>query len=270
MATIFCFTSTGNSLFTAKKLAAKIGGKVQPINNESIQIEDDVIGFVFPVYFWGLPRIVDRFVAEVQITNKNAYVFAVSTSGGSAFGVLGRLKKQLKAKGIRLHYGRNIVSVSSYTPEYTPKDSDNLRQKIDKRIIEIAHAINSRQTNRVQLSTFLNEIAYRSYPNECSDQYFTVAPACTGCGCCQKVCPVKNIAIVDRNPEFLHKCEHCLACLHNCPTQAIDWNKKTQGKARYRNAEISLDELISFNNTKDTAREHLFQNYRYKNNEELD
>jgi len=48
-------------------------------------------------------------------------------------------------------------------------------------------------------------------------------------------------------PQFQHQCEHCLACLHNCPARAIDWKDKTQGKARYRNANVSLDELIEFN-----------------------
>lgn len=247
MATIFCFTSTGNSLFTAKKLAEKIGGKVMPMNNGPVQSEDDVIGFVVPVYFWGLPRMVERFVAEIQITNKNAYVFAVVTSGGPGFGVLGRLKKLLQPKGILLQYGVRLVSVSNYIPEYTPKDSDELRQKIDKSIIEIADAINSRQSNRIQAFTFLNKIAYHFYPNESSDQYFTVASTCTGCGTCQKVCPAKNITMKADKPDFLHKCEHCLACIHNCPAHAIDWKQKTQGKDRYRNAGISLNDLISFN-----------------------
>lgn len=247
MAAIFCFTSTGNSLFTAKRLAEKIGSNVKPMNNSLIQIADDIIGFVFPVYFWGLPRMVERFVSEVQITNKNAYVFAVVTSGGPGFGVLGRLKKLLQQKGVRLQYGARIISVSNYLPEYTPKDSTELRQRIDKKIIEITGALNRRQTNRIQAFTFINKIAYHFYPNEDSDQYFTVAPSCTGCRTCQKVCPAKNITMKADRPDFLHKCEHCLACIHNCPARAIDWKEKTQGKDRYRNAELSLDNLISFN-----------------------
>lgn len=251
MATIFCFTSTGNSLFTAKKLAEKIHGKVMSMNNGSIQCEDDVIGFVFPVYFWGLPRMVEHFVTKMQIGNKNAYVFAVATSGGPVFGVLGRLKKLLQVKGIRLQYGKTLVSVSNYLPEYTPKDSEELWQKIAKSMIEIADAINSRQSNRIHAFTFLNKIAYGFYPNERSDQYFTVAPTCISCGTCQKVCPAKNITMKAGNPDFLHKCEHCLACVHNCPSNAIDWKEKTQGKERYRNAEVSLDDLISFNRMED-------------------
>lgn len=249
MATIFCFTSTGNSLSTAKKIAEKIGGSVSPMNNGLLACQDDVIGFVFPVYFWGLPRMVERFISDLQIVDKNAYLFAIITSGGQGFGVLGRLKNLLKPKGTLLRYGRRIISVSNYLPEFTPKDSDKLQQSIDRIITESAQAVNNRQSNRIKAYTFINKIAYGLYPNENSDQYFSVAPICTGCMTCQKVCPAKNIIMEAGKPSFQHRCEHCLACLHHCPADAIDWKNKTQGKSRYRNRNISLNELIHFNNT---------------------
>ena len=247
MATIYCFTSTGNSLYTARKLIGEIGGRVLPMNHKSATCEDEVIGFVFPVYFWGLPRMVEGFVKELEITNKNAYVFAVATCGGAVFGVLGRLKKLLEAKGIRLQYGTNLVSVSNYLPEYEAKDSESLRNKIDTSILRIAGAVNSRESNRILAFTFLNRLIYRAFPNEESDRHFTVGDTCTTCETCQKVCPAKNIVMHNGKPEFLHRCEHCLACMQNCPTQAIDWKKKTQGKERYRNTGISLEDLIALN-----------------------
>ena len=248
MATIFCFTSTGNSLYTAKKLAGNIGGKVLPMNNGAIQSEDDVIGFVFPVYFWGLPRMVERFIMEIKITNKDAYVFAVATCGGPVFGVLGRLKKLLQQKGVSLRYGVRLISVTNYIPEYEVKDNEALRQKIGENILKIANAISNRESNRIQAYTILNKMIYNSFPDESSDYYFTVAPTCTGCMTCQKICPAKNIAMESGKPSFQHRCEHCLACIHSCPAHAIDWKEKTQGKDRYRNAGVSLNDLISFNN----------------------
>ena len=248
MATIYCFTSTGNSLYAAKTLAEKINGNVVPMNRGAIHCEDDVIGFVFPDYFWGLPRIVERFVAKIQITNKDAYVFAVLTCGGQGFGELGRLKKLLDAKGIRLWYGMRLISVSNYIPEYEPNDSDALRRGIDDQIMRIADAVNNRESNRIQMFSIINKIAYAFYPDESCDKYFTVAPTCTGCTTCLKVCPVNNIVMKDGKPDFQHRCEHCLACLHHCPVQAIDWKGKTKGKERFRNAGISLDELIAFHN----------------------
>lgn len=247
MATIFCFTSTGNSLYVAKKIAEKIGGKVLPMNNGRVQTEDDIIGFVFPVYFWGLPRMVEHFVTEMGISNKDAYVFSVATSGGPGFGVLGRLKKLLQAKGISLRYGTRLISVSNYLPEYEAKDSEAIRRRVDEKLVRIVDAISSRRFNRIQDYTAINKMIYRAFPDKSSDQYFTVASSCTGCTICQQVCPAKNITMVDGKPAFQHRCEHCLACIHNCPSHAIDWKQKTQGKERYRNAAISLNDLILFN-----------------------
>ena len=247
MATIFCFTSTGNSLYTAKKLAEKIGGKVLPMHCGTMQCDDDVIGFVFPNYFWGIPRMVERFISGMQMTNKAAYVFAILTCGGPGFGELGSVKALLRTKGIRLQYGTRLISVTNYLPEYALKDSLAIRRKIDGEIMKIAEAINNRETHRVAAFSVLNKIIHNAYPNERCDQHFTVAPTCTGCMTCQKVCPASNIAMNAQKPAFQHRCEHCLACLHHCPVQAIDWKQKTQGKERYRNAGITVHELIAFN-----------------------
>ena len=246
MATIFCFTSTGNSLYTAKRIAEKIGGDVMPMTKDSVICEEDVIGFVFPVYFWGLPRMAERFVAGLQITNKNAYVFAVATCGGPGFGVLGWLRKPLKAKGVRLHYGVNLLSVTNYLPDNQPNDSEALRQEVDQKIAEIIDAVQNRKRKRVFPYTVINKAAYKLMPDARSDQFFAVASSCTGCMTCRDVCPAKNIHAESGKPSFAHRCEHCLACVHHCPARAIDWKQKTQGKERYRNAHVSLDELISF------------------------
>jgi ferredoxin len=248
MAAIFSFSSTGNSLYAAKKIAERTGGKVLSMSSAPLICEDDVIGFVFPVYFWGLPRMVERFVSDMQIANKKAYVFAVVTCGGPMFGVLGQLKRLLKEKGIRMHYGIYLNSGTNYIPIYEIKDSKDFRDKIDRKIINIADAINKRKTRRILLPTIVNKIGYRYYPNERSDQYFSVVPTCSGCSTCVKICPANNVVMVAGKPDFRHKCEHCLACLHNCPSQAIDWKQGTQGKERYRNVGVPLIDLIAFNN----------------------
>lgn len=248
MATIYCFTSTGNSLYTANKIANKVGGKLQSMRGEPVTCEDDVIGFIFPCYFWGLPRMVERFVSKMRITNKDAYIFAVLTCGGPVFGVMGLLKRLLRPKNIRLRYSERIISVTNYLPEYVAKDSQALRQNIDAHIHRTADAIINREVRRIPSITLLNRLIYKACPDENCDRYFSVTSLCNGCATCQKVCPADNILMEAGKPDFQHKCEHCLACLHNCPTHAIDWKNKTQGKHRYRNSKVSLDDLIAFNN----------------------
>ncbi len=245
MATIYCFSSTGNSLYTAKRIAAETGAVVLPMNEDNVVCDDDVIGFVCPDYFWGLPRIVTRFIVTLQINRKDAYVFAVVTCGGSGPGVSGLIKKLLLEKGVRLSYGGFLATVTNYVPEYTVNDSEARRLKTEAALERMIESIKNRESNRVSSFTAINSLVNKFCPGENSDRYFSVSPKCTGCGTCQKICPVDNIVMENGRPQFLHHCEHCLGCLHNCPAVAIDWKRKTQGKKRYRHPEISLDDLVA-------------------------
>ena len=251
MAKVFCFTSTGNSLYAAKKIAAQIGGDVVAMNGVSLDspepFVDDVIGFVYPVYFWGLPRMVERFVSQQRIENKDAYIFAVATYGGAAPGVNGRLNELLKPQGVCLTYGAKLKCADNYLPYYQAKDSEAIRQRIDADISKIAGAVKNREPNRVQAYTIINKLVHRSLPADSSDRGFSVSPACTGCATCIKICPAANIEMREGKPVFLGECEHCLACLQNCPAHAIDWKDKTQGKERYRQFSVTVDDLVSFN-----------------------
>jgi len=71
---------------------------------------------------------------------------------------------------------------------------------------------------------------------------------------CQKICPAANIEKAEGKPIFQGKCEHCLACLQNCPVCAIDWKNKTQGKDRYRHFAVTINDMIAFNSPADTYR----------------
>lgn len=246
MPTIFCYTSTGNSLHVAKRISGKIGGKVLPMNGALSNLENEIIGFVFPVYFWGLPRGVERFIKEMNVTSQNAYIFAVATYGGVAYGVPGRVNRLLREKGIKLHYGKSLKSVENYIPYYKVNDSEAFQRKVDQNITDITKEIAEKKCDHISSYTILNRIIHRFCPDRYSDRYFTVSSDCTSCRVCEKVCPASNIKIGSVKPDFLHQCDHCLACVHSCPENAIDWKGKTKGKQRYRNPNVSLKELISF------------------------
>ena len=50
---------------------------------------------------------------------------------------------------------------------------------------------------------------------------FYAKDVCIGCGKCAKLCPLNNIAIVDKKPVWGDHCTHCMACIGNCPVEAI-------------------------------------------------
>ena len=64
--TIYFYTGTGNSLWTAKNLARHLGNTEMipmPLQKKSIIISNaERIGLIFPVHMWGLPlHVIDFF-----------------------------------------------------------------------------------------------------------------------------------------------------------------------------------------------------------------
>ena len=56
---------------------------------------------------------------------------------------------------------------------------------------------------------------------------------CIGCGKCAKLCPMNNISMVEKAPKWGSQCTHCMACIGNCPTEAIEYGNITQAKDKY-------------------------------------
>lgn len=249
MAVIYCFSATGNSLYVAKQIGEAIGGQVLPMKNGNINCVDEVIGFVFPTYYWGLPYQVERFISELTITSQNPYIFAVATYGGAVKGICGAVEKLLIKKGQHLSYSKKLKAVENYIPSYKVNDTQGMENKVNAQLKPIIEAVKSNQTIKVESYTFINKIIYKFFPakEKNCDQYFTVSNQCNHCGTCSKVCPVENIIVEEAEIQFQHHCEHCLACIHACPQVAIEWKKGTVGKERFRNRHISLKELMLFN-----------------------
>lgn len=255
MATIYCFSSTGNSLYTAKRIAEKIDGEVKSMTDfKALSCNDDVIGFVYPTYFWGLPITAERFIKRLDVKNPNAYIFAVTTFGGASTGVNGRIAKLLSQKERKLSYNAKIKAVENYNVLLKVNDSEAFHRSFDERLKPILNDISQRKYNKVVPYTFINSITYAVFPahsKKCALK-FTVSDDCTGCGICEKVCPSHNIKLTDGKPVFSNGCEHCLGCIHACPKKAVNWTGKTIGKPRYLNPHITLDELMKLNSGKNT------------------
>jgi len=53
------------------------------------------------------------------------------------------------------------------------------------------------------------------------DRTFSASGACTSCGTCTGVCPVKNKVIEQGRPVWQHRCKPCCTCLTLCPAGVI-------------------------------------------------
>ena len=251
MAVIFCFSGTGNSLYAANKMAASIGAEVRNMRDtRSVgEVSDEVIGFVFPTYFWGLPKSVRQFIGKLRIANKDAYIFAVTTYGGFSAGVCDAVNVLLKKQGVKLSYSAKVKMVENYLPGFECNDSDEVWKKSDEALDKIIVDISGRKRVFTAPYTVLNGLAQKAYPSNkpgCAEKF--TAEGCVSCGLCARICPNGNIKLENGAPVFGNKCDLCLACLNNCPADAINYGESTKNKKRYKNPRVSTDELIEFNN----------------------
>lgn len=244
---IYYFSSTGNSQHIAKIIQNKLGGELIPMRgNIGTSCSSDMIGFIIPTYFWGIPHIVQEFLSRINITAKKPYIFSVASCGGASCGALGMVNDTLKQSGFNLSYGKTIQSVSNYIVEYDI-GLNNIEKKLAKAELkakQIAYDILIRKVNKVRPTFLTDRLVYKLYVKRLGqDDKYVVDDTCNGCGTCQDTCPANNIVLKDGKPEYLHHCEHCLACVHWCPQQAIQFGEKTRNRNRYHNPNISMQEL---------------------------
>ncbi len=256
MTKIFYFSGTGNSLAVAKHLVEDLGGELVPIagsQRQGASVDADVIGIVFPVYSWGLPLVVAEFARNLKAP-ASAYVFAVTNCGGFPAGTLLQLEKILSAGGTKLSAGFSLRMPDNYLPLFKSPLPELIRKLTEAepgRTAQIAAFVRERKQGRIEAGNFLSNaffsgLIYKGFAKYVrgSDKAFLATDKCNSCGICASVCPAANIRIAGGRPEWQHKCEQCLACLHWCPTEAIEFGKNTVGKKRYHHPGITAKDFI--------------------------
>jgi ferredoxin len=253
---IFYFTATGNSLAIARSIADEIGETElvsipQAIKDYTIDIDYERIGFVFPVFYSMVPSIVKRFISKLSFS-ESQYVFGVATLGGSYGGTFSELSEciaercgELKAVFPILMPGNYIVKYGAF-PEFLQK---LYLKRAEKKVIKISKSIKRKNTTPILKSSWIikhYEDSSRRIVNNFGNmaENFHTTGKCNGCGTCVRICPVGNISMKDKKPEWGRTCEHCVACIQWCPARAIDYEKKTQKRERYHHPEINLSDIL--------------------------
>ena len=255
-AIIYYFSATGNSLMIARQIAKGLGGcsirsMTEEPPDEPVGGKDNPVGFVFPVYYVGLPRRVRHFAKKLKLL-QGTYCFAFINYGGAGMNTLGMLDDILKEKGSGLSYAAGAKMPGNYIVNY-PAFAQDVVQKLIKDAMEksdeAAEAIAGGKRQPVKRSARLfsrianQSFLYKGIPEW--DEKFIVTEKCNGCGQCAKVCLAGNIKMADNHPMWQHHCERCLACIQWCPCEAIEYGKKTAGRRRYRNPNITAEDIIN-------------------------
>ena len=256
---IYYFSGTGNSLVVARDIAEKIDGETISIpsvmDKETIQIDADVTGIVFPAYCMRMPRIVKKFIGK--LTNlESKYIFAIVTVGGISGDILNRLLEAIGqrsgnlAAGFIVRMPANYIHNADALPLFLQR---RMFRRWKKKADEIAEYVRTSKRGRMEkfnpIMTFLfsrtiNKQYFAGELNPDIDKHFWVDDRCNECGFCARVCPVGNIEIVDDRPVWQHHCEKCLTCIQWCPKEAIQFKNVTLKRKRYHHPDVKLSDIL--------------------------
>ncbi|MCH5231759.1 MAG: EFR1 family ferrodoxin [Muribaculaceae bacterium] len=250
---VIYFSGTGNSTFVATTIANFLNEKLQflptiEVNEMNLSEEERII-FVFPVYSWGVPPLVIRFISEIgeekweRVKEKGIRVDCVMTCGDEVGLAPEMLQKSFRKFGITLDSVWSVIMPNNYVllPGFNV-DSKSIESKklkaCEGRILEISQAI-SRGERRVDvvrgsipwLKTKLVFPLFKKWGIFPNKWHYT--NACIGCGQCAKICPMLNVSMIENHPMWGKKCCSCLGCYHICPVHAVEYSNETKRKGQY-------------------------------------
>ena len=242
MTTIYWYSATGNSFDAARRIGEALGGcqmAAIPALTGETRCNSDVIGIIYPTFADGMPKLVYDFVATLK-TVPDAYIFAITTCGGSSASANAELDTLLRRNGnAGLSYAAVLSTVDNYIifGDSGARNADRTLKAADAALERIIADLIARKR------TELPPAEPRLLDFSAMGKEYIVSDTCDGCGLCQKLCLTANITLVSGKPCFGDKCDFCLACLQWCPKQAINFKQETVGKMRYTNPNVTPADL---------------------------
>lgn len=247
---ILLFSGTGNSLHVANILSGRLGDKIikLPVDGNKVgEVDNGRIVWVFPVYSWGIPPVVARWIRTLELPE--AVHHAVMTCGDDIGQADMMWRREIEKRGATTAGAYSVQMPNTYVlmKGFDVDPEEVASQKIEsslRRATEIARRIEKNPTEKITdvvrgaFAWIKTKIIYPYFVRfEMSPRPFHPTTACTGCGTCARVCPMHNISMVkaaDSHPEPLwgEDCALCLGCYHACPCHAVAYGNATAKKGQ--------------------------------------
>lgn len=246
---ILCFSGTGNSLAVARRLSEALGGEeIVRVDGELLsrvargwtpgaKDGDNRVIWVFPVYAWGVPEIVERLIGSVSFGPAVTAHHMVATCGDDIGLTASQWRRLMAARGFAARLAFSVAMPNTYVflPGFDwdkPKVAEAKTAAMPARVDEIARRIVTEPDATADdvtegalpgLKSGLLRSAFNRWLT--SPRGFRVdASRCTGCGTCVRACPLANVKLgPGRRPVWGADCTFCTACFNKCPERAISW-----------------------------------------------
>lgn len=252
---IISFSGTGNSQYFATLLGHHLNEMVVPLVSQSplnIEFCGDSLGFVFPVYSWGVPPIVNDYIKGLNesfiLEARKHPVWVVMVCGDETGNAPDMFRKILRTRELYIKGGWSVQMPNNYVIlpgfDVDPRDVEEKKlSKIPGKAEEISSRILKGEWEKdfvygrwAALKTGLVYPLFKKWGIFPSKWRYT--DKCISCGKCSKACPVNNISMSNNSngksyPLWGNECISCLACYHVCPNHAIEYGQETLNKGQY-------------------------------------
>lgn len=244
---IVYFTGTGNSRRAAQLLASRLGRPLTdafPYIREGKQLSlasEQPWTFVSPTYGWQLPHVFRDLILNADLRGSREAYF-VMTCGAGVGNAENYLRQLCQKKGLTFKGLLPVVMPENYIAMFPVPDDRAARvlvKKADKVVEKAVPAMKAGENLPAvkaglagkAMSSLVNAVFTRGVVTA---KPFYTKDSCIGCGKCAQICPRNNITLENGRPRWSAECIHCMACISACPTEAIEYGKKSAGKPRYR------------------------------------
>ena len=250
MKTLVCyFSATGNGFDIAGRLAEQLDADIRNIQTLGKQVvaSYEQVVLVSPVYFYGMPHPVEKFVSA-QAGNFTTRFYVVLHYAGFCGNARYSAYMKFRENVLQIQNVYAVRMPGSYTIMMTQPEviARTMLRYSRMRIPKIAKKIQAGQQKKIKNGIFrlMDSVHKRRMKAALSfAKDYVVTNACTHCGYCAKICPMKNIKVTGKEVKFRNTCAGCLACYNRCPKQAINYGIRTVGKKRYQNPDVDFEKM---------------------------
>ena len=190
--------------------------------------EFDCVIVGYPVHAFNAPSSVLKFLKKLPRSEKKIPVHLVRTSGeplklNDASGVAPR--RILKRRGYTVcgefHYVMPYNIIFRHSEAMASRMWQDAELMLDGDVRAIASGTGECKSVNAfkRLVAFTLRIEHPAMP--IIGKTFRATKTCVGCGACEKLCPQRNIRMVNGKPKFGMHCVGCMACSFGCPKDAL-------------------------------------------------
>ena len=243
---IVYFSGTGNSRYCAEVMAAHLDDELLDsfhFIRDGIAAElisDTPWVFVSPTYAWQIPHVFRDFIRSGNFKG-NSDAYFVMTCGSDIGNAEVTLRALCEEKGLNYRGVLEVIMPENFITLFRAPSPEKANQLMDRAIPLLKKAVDRvrsgkefpepkhRVGNGLKSGT-VNKVFYKLFVKA---EPYRVTGDCVGCGTCEQLCPLANIRLVDRKPQWGPNCTQCMACINSCPTEAIEYGIRRKGKRRY-------------------------------------